>query len=148
MTILLKDETVKTLISESKQFSKTPALPLDNEICRYSLFCPDSNNQYEMIVDRRHGREEFKIKIQNSYFKEPFVRVELNAPPHHNNHDGTWTSRNHIHVYKEGFGMSIAYDLTSYNKALFQNTSDFNSVYLDFCKFCNIDTFSGAQYVI
>lgn len=148
MAINLIDEEVQALIHEAKIFLKPPELPLDNQSCVYELVSLNRRNRYDLAIDRRHKREDIKIKLQNSFYKEPIVRVEINAPPHFNVHNGTWTGRNHIHIYKEGFRMRIAEDLSSLCDNLFSCTSDFNSIYNDFCTFCNIETIVGMQYVI
>ena len=82
-----------------------------------------------------------RIKLQERYLNEPelLVRLEIDSKPHINP-DGHVLTRNHIHIYREGYGLSWAYDIASLSEELFQDISSFSNVFHDFCKYCNIDT--------
>ena len=54
------------------------------------------------------------------------------------NPDGTKISANHIHIFKEGYGLSWAYELSQFNDILFKSPNDFNQMFYDFCKYCNV----------
>ena len=81
-----------------------------------------------------------KKKIQERYASTNtiMIRLEIDCPPHMNS-DGTFTSRNHIHIFDEKEG-TIAYDLNGLYGEFFSNIDDFTNVFYDFCKMCNINT--------
>lgn len=116
-------------------------------------FLPSENGYSNLLLKDDSGKEEFylniarkkviefkanKTKIHHSYFKEPIVRLEIDAPPHRNP-DFSVTGRNHIHIYKEGYDMRWAYDLKTFPK-LFSDPNDFNLILFDFCLYCNINS--------
>ncbi|MFR4986761.1 MAG: DUF6978 family protein [Lachnospirales bacterium] len=98
----------------------------------------NSNKKFKLDVDRRTRSIELnKIKIQNR-LDIPLIRVDINSPPHINP-DRTKTSRNHIHIYKEGYDLKWAMNLEGFHSIYFKNTNIFNNLFIDFCKYCNID---------
>lgn len=68
---------------------------------------------------------------------ELLVRLEIDSKPHMNP-DGTLISKDHIHIFKEDYGLSWAYELDQFSNMLFKNPDDFNSIFYDFCSYCNI----------
>ena len=94
-------------------------------------------------MDRRGRIELSKFKLQNRYAltKLPLVRIDIDSPPHMNP-DGTKTSRNHIHIYKDGYDEKFAYTLDSDEfKDLFPDPKDRCSLlkaYLEFIKVISV----------
>ncbi|WP_341877632.1 DUF6978 family protein [Defluviitalea saccharophila] len=144
----LSDQDFRYLLSLEKEFlEKNIALPKVNTYVTFNIISTNQKEEFFLDIDRR-GRIEFhKTKIQNRYIREPLIRLEIDAPPHQNP-DGTKTSRNHIHIYKENYGLSWAYDLSSFSKELFCDCNNFANVFTDFCKYCNIKLQSNLQGVI
>lgn len=126
---------------------KTISIPARNQRTQLKVLSHNNNETFIVDIDRT-GRIEMKSKIQERYLgNNILIRVEINGPPH-TNPDGTTTSRDHIHIYREGFGLSWAYDLEGFNTNLFKNLKDFNKTFIDFCKYCNIEVGKNFQMVI
>jgi len=106
----------------------------------YNIISEDSKTKFILNVDRRSKIELKKMKLQNrcTNLNELLVRVEIDAPPH-TNPDLTITSRNHIHIYRDGYGLKWAYNLENLNNKYFKNITDFLNVFTDFGLFCNMD---------
>lgn len=139
---MITNEDFKRFMMLEKYFlDKKIILPLRNEHKTYDILCRNSSETFFLDSDRRGRLELSKMKIQKRYAitREPLVRIDFDSPPH-DNPDGSTTSRNHIHIYREGYGLSWAYDLESFHKKYFKDCSGFISVFIDFCKYCSIDT--------
>ncbi len=123
-----------------KRFIQNPVLPKANSKAIYSIIGDTPQDQFEVHVERKNVIEfqANKSKLQESYYKIALIRIEIDAPPHMNP-DGTWTDRNHVHVFREGAGLSWAYDLSSVSPHLFQDHGNFLSLFCDFCQYCNIE---------
>ena len=96
-------------------------------------------------MDRRGRIELSKFKLQNRYAltKLPLVRIDIDSPPHMNP-DGTKTSRNHIHIYKEvdndTGNLPWAYDLENFAQIKFnEDNIIFMDIFTGFCEYCNIN---------
>lgn len=137
---MITNEAFETLISLKKVFEKIDkvSLPHPQEGKIYNLFCRESKDEFIFDLSRK-GTIELKQKAQLRLGKSvPIVRLEVNCPPHLNP-DGTMTSRNHIHIYKENFDLKWAYDLDT----IFHNISNDPQpleIFYKFCEYCNIDT--------
>lgn len=64
----------------------------------------------------------------------PLIRLDLNGPGHRNP-DDTEVGESHLHLYREGFGLSWAYDI---DPKVFTNPEDLEASFSDFMKYCNI----------
>ena len=97
-----------------------------------------------MDVDRR-GRIEFsKFKMQNRFAgnKLPLVRIDIDSAPHMNP-DGSKTSRNNIHIFKEmendTGNLPWAYSLEDFEPINFnRDCINFMEIFSGFCEYCNI----------
>lgn len=119
-------------------------LPRNGEFETYDLVSSESRDKFYLDIDRRGRIELSKFKLQNRYAvtKQPLVRVDIDSPPHRNP-DGTMTSRNHIHIYREmdndTGNLPWAYDLeTIMPVKLNWDSLDFMSILSNFCEYCNI----------
>ncbi|MBS5189898.1 MAG: hypothetical protein KHY81_00360 [Lachnospiraceae bacterium] len=115
-------------------------LPLAGEIGKpITVFSDTTTDIFIIDSDRRSTISLEKKKLQERHMntQERLIRLEIDARPH-TNPDGTILSRNHIHVFKEGFGLSYAYDLDSFDGNLFKDLTSFEQVFYDFCEYCNI----------
>jgi len=117
--------------------AKSLKLPHEQSFKKYDIKSVNTKDTFLMRYDRR-GRYELKHKsllTQGNDFK--LVRLEVNAPPHQNP-DGYITSRNHIHVYKEGYELSWAYELNEIFSLNFDKATTLELFTL-FCEYCRID---------
>ena len=128
-------------------------LPRNGEFETYDLESRESRDKFYLDIDRRGRIELSKFKLQNRYAvtKQPLVRVDIDSPPHRNP-DGTVTSRNHIHIYRETDNdtgnLPWAYDLeTIIPMTSDQNNINFMTIFSMFCEYCNI-CIDNAQGVI
>ena len=108
------------LLELQKDFVKTNVkLPENNESETFELKSDNSPERFYLDIDRRGKIEFSKFKIQNRYLptKQPLVRIDIDSPPHINP-DGTKTSRNHIHIFRETEydtgNLPWAYDLNNF----------------------------------
>lgn len=120
-------------------------LPKNGECVTIALTDSSKIKFFDLDLDRR-GKIELKNKLQNRYNKSiVLVRLEINSQPHMNP-DGRRVGRNHIHVYKEGFGDRWAYELDKYPQ--FIQCKYFDEYFREFCKYCNIKIQPNIQTVI
>lgn len=139
--MLLTDIEFEKIMKVKKLFiDKKIELTHKNCYNIYNIISQDKKNKFILDVDRRNRIELKKMKLQNrcTNINELLIRVEIDSPPH-TNPDSTITSRNHIHIYKEGYGLKWAYNLENFDNKYFKNINDFLNVFTDFCLFCNID---------
>ena len=131
-----------------KRFNnETINLPAHNQKANLDVSSLDNRESFIVDIDR-NGKIELKSKIQERYNNNQIlIRVEINGPPH-TNPDGTTISRNHIHIYKEGYELSWAYELKDFSDDLFIELKNFNNVFTDFCSYCNIELNNNFQMVI
>lgn len=137
MEVVLTDAMFEQLLTMKKVFEQAVVLPTSRESKTYNIKSDDGTEHFTLNVSRGQVFELVKSKLNTSYRKIPIVRVEFNARPHLNP-DGTKTGRDHIHIYKEGYGMSWAYDLSTFDEKYFHDPANFNSLFVDFCSYCNI----------
>lgn len=145
----MSNEEFEILLLLNKQFVKSKVnLPIKGESNTFDIISKKTNDKFYLDIDRSGRIELFKLKIQTRYVltKLPLVRVDVNSPPHLNP-DGTKTSRNHIHVYRETINdtgnLPWAYDLETFG--IFSsniNFFDFMQVFYRFCEYCNIETYN------
>lgn len=141
----MTNQEFETLMALRKVFIKDIInLPNNGQCIVYDLQSNETNDKFYLDVDRR-GRIEFsKFKLQNRYAvtKLPLVRLDIDSPPHLNP-DGTKTSRNHIHIFREvendTGNLPWAYDLDNFTQISFdKNNINFMQVFTSFCEYCNI----------
>ena len=135
----MTDNNFKELMALDKYFIRPESIKLPREQERkiYSLKSTTTEDSFIFDYDRR-GRFELKYKEQLRYVKDIcLVRLEVNAPQHMNP-DGSITSRNHMHIYREGYGLSWAYEISEIFTEVSQKIT---SLYLFkiFCEYCKID---------
>ena len=104
-----------------------------------SVISDTTHDIFVIDSDRKSTISLTKMKLQERHIntQERLVRLEIDSRPH-TNPDGKVLSRNHIHIFKEGYGLSFAYDLKIFHQKLFKDLSNFERVFFDFCIFCNI----------
>ena len=138
----MSDEEFKELMSMQKHiYDDKISLPTAGELGKQICATSDSTSDVFILdLDRRGTISLNKKKIQERHgnSQTKMIRLEVDAPPH-TNPDGTLLSRNHIHIYSEQYGMSMAYELDTFHETLFKDTSNFLSIFYDFCSYCNIN---------
>lgn len=149
---IMTDNEFNIIVNTKKIFVSPPSIINVNEKKTYKLKSTDGKDDFYINAERKNnvcGRniELSRIKLHHSYYKEPLIRVEVDSKPHINP-DGSIVGRNHIHIYKEGYGMSIAYDLEDFHLKLFKEYSNVLLLFVDFCIYCNVDINFDLQGVI
>ena len=144
----MDNQTFQHLLNLKKEFTSSIILPNQQAQKIYDLTSISSLDKFHLDYDRR-GTLELKYKTQlraSAYKLHPMVRLEVNSPPHINP-DGTQLSRNHIHIYDEIYGDSVAYELLEILPQLNTNFSSIN-IFTNFCKYCNITINRDIQEVL
>lgn len=150
----MTDLEFKALMELKKVFIKSSIeLPNNGESEVYDLESTETRDKFYLDVDRRGRIELSRFKLQNRYVvtKLPLVRIDIDSPPHMNP-DGTKTSRNHIHIYRETDNdtgnLPWAYDLETFEQIKFSRERiNFMEVFMEFCEYCNI-SIDNVQGVI
>lgn len=150
----MTDVEFQNLMKLNKVFvNEAIELPNNGENETYDLESIATRDKFYLDVDRRGRIELSRFKLQNRYAvtKLPLVRIDIDSPPHLNP-DGTKTSRNHIHIYKEmdndTGNLPWAYDLEGFEQINFnENRINFMEIFSDFCEYCNI-SMDNVQGVI
>jgi len=144
----LTDDIFCSLMDMRKRFKESMiSLPALNQKMILDVISDDNKEAFIVDIDRT-SKLEIKTKVQERYGGAiPLVRIEVNAPPH-TNPDGSIIGRDHIHIYKHGYGLSWAYDLANFDNSLFKDLSKFMNVFIDFCKYCNIEVDDSSFQVV
>jgi hypothetical protein len=102
----------------------------------YQVFMADLSRSFYMDL-RRPPRNLQKLKLQlRTSTMEILVRLNVSGASHRNQ-DGTRLGGTHIHLYRQGEDDDWAYSL---NPADFSNPGDPRTTFLEFCRYCHIDT--------
>lgn len=136
--MIVTNKLYHELMAAPKKFTDSKIqLPTIGESKHYEIVC--INRHEKLFIDtNRSGKIELrKATLQNRY-RVPLVRIDLDSPPH-TNPDGTKTTRNHLHIFQEGYGDSWAYDLETFAEYTFNASMEFTDIFLDLCNFCNIE---------
>ncbi len=141
----MTDLEFKRLMQLQKIFVKSSIiLPNNGENNIYDLQSKETQDKFYLDVDRRGRIELSRFKLQTRYAvtRLPLVRIDIDSPPHLNP-DGTKTSRNHIHIYREidndTGNLPWAYSLEEFEQIKFnQNNIMFMDIFSSFCEYCNI----------
>ena len=123
---------------------KNVIIPEKGNSCIFDINSETSNDLFFLDISRKGKIELSKVKLQSRWEanKMPLVRVEIDAPEH-TNPDGTTTSRNHIHIFKDGDEpgyLPWAFDLETFSDFSYNDGDSFMSLFYEFCRFCNIKT--------
>ncbi len=134
----ITDEEFSALLNMDKYFEeKEVMMPGNGERVHFKLHSAEKRENFYLDVNRSGIIELKKFTLQNRFLVVPLVRLDIDSAPHINP-DGSKTSRNHIHIYKEGYGDSWAFDLGSSGSFHFAKCSSFREYFIEFCKYCNI----------
>lgn len=101
----------------------------------FSLTSVCKSEKFFLDFDRS-GKIVFKLTNQLRQDSTPLVRIDINSPPHINP-NGNIVGRNHVHLYKEHFGLAYAYELDSIFSLEIDKTNVLD-IFINFCYYCNI----------
>jgi hypothetical protein len=101
------------------------------------------DNREKFLLDLWRGMIRLsKIKYQTRGRKVIIlVRLDIDGSPH-SNPDGQKIQGSHLHVYREGYEDKWAFPL---DPTVFNNPSDINQTFHDFCQYCNINEIPPFQ---
>ncbi len=137
----MTDAEFQRLLNLDKNFENTNIiLPTSGEKAKpYKILSKTTKDIFYLDIDRKSSITLTKKKLQTRHQSTGtmMVRLEIDCRPHMFP-DGTFSSRNHIHIYDEEFGCKV-YDLDRGCGKLFVKLDDFMIVFSDFCEMCNID---------
>lgn len=138
---MTKEEFIKLMKMDKHFEDSNIQLPLPGEKARpFKVLSDSTKDVFLLDTDRKSSITLTKKKLQKRHVNTGtmMVRLEIDCRPHMFN-NGTFSSRNHIHIFDEKEGATVL-DLENGYDKLFTDTDDFLTVFLDFCKFCNIST--------
>lgn len=137
MTTAITDQEFLELLKTEKNFVEhPPVLPYSRSKGHFKLV--NKNHQYFFLDINKSGIIALnKFTLQTRYSIIPLVRLDINSPPHINP-DGSKTSRNHIHIYREGYGDAWAYELSDMKFISHTESLCFDNMLIQFCNYCNI----------
>ncbi len=101
------------------------------------LHSSDNRERFHLDVTRSRIaliKVNHNLRVRTSI---PLVRLDINGPPH-TNPDGSKVGRSHVHLYREGFGDSWAFEI---DPNVFTDVNDRQQALRDFISFCRIQTF-------
>lgn len=133
------DENSYNYLMELKKFFKDKKIKLIKEKDRhvYELKSMNPNNTGKLHFDTsRNNKYNFNnIKLQLRYESAPFIRLDLDSPPH-KNEDGTISDRDHIHfIYNN---KKHTYNLSQIKEIIVEDNKNFTNVFYSFCKYVKI----------
>ena len=138
----MTNKEFEALMSMPKHISdKTVILPKQGESIKAINVASDiSMDTFLIDVDRHSTICLSRKKLQERHVNssERLVRLEMDSRPH-TNPDGVKLSGNHIHIFREGFGLSYAYELKDFEDGKFLHTGSFAELFRKFCQYCSIN---------
>ncbi len=137
------------LIQEEKSFNiRYGSFPEENEAAQFPATGVTTNTEYIVDVNRK-GCTLSRITFQNrAYVTTVLLRLDIDSKPHQNP-DGKKIGGTHLHVYRQGYGETWAYELTDprllelcklfdfTDIAEIQNKQDKIQWFYKFCTICN-----------
>jgi Family of unknown function (DUF6978) len=132
---MLSQAEADTLIQMRKRFLRPVAIRLPPGTDQSNELVGDDPREH-FLLDLWRGRIRLtKVKYQTRDRSViVLVRLCLDFAPHPNP-DGSMVGRNHLHVYREGYGDKWAIDL---DPSQFPSPSDMWDSLTRFCEYCNI----------
>lgn len=137
------DELIKVL-KELKTTNKLIQFPEVNEQMKLKAeSVVDKKERFIFYTNRKGQYNLAKCTYLMRYDNiQNLLRIDLEGPPH-DNPDGRVVECPHIHIYREGYGLSWAYPLETVIKT---DPSDLISVLIEFLKYTNINNYN--QYSV
>ena len=133
----INKELFDVLIKSKKEFQNDFELPRTNEKKSFELKTDYKNIKIFLDIHRSGRIELKKCTIQDRYKSVPLIRIDIDSPPHRDKNNNV-SSRNHIHIYNPITNENDTYNLEDFNDNIFNDISNFNNIFFDFCSYCNI----------
>lgn len=136
---ILTQAEADALIQVEKHADDTKAVEYPAPGGKLCVQLHSSDHRERFYLDLTRGRiallkVNHNLRVRTSI---PLVRLDINGAPH-TNPDGSKVGRSHVHLYREGFGDSWAFDV---DPAVFKDVGDPQQAFSDFISFCRIQTF-------
>lgn len=139
----MTNDEFKELLELNKHFADSKVIlpnPGQKNTKPFKIASDSTRDIFYLDTDRKSSITLTKKKLQERHANTNtmMIRLEIDCRPHMFS-DGTFSSRNHIHIFDEENG-NKTYDLNGEYGKLFSDTNNFMAVFYDFCTMCNIDT--------
>ena len=109
----------------------------ENKYGKLALVGKDSNTDFIVDVNRRGTLRIEKCTFQERVFgNTPLLRLDIDGPEHQNP-DGTILSRNHLHIYREGYEVRWAIDIPEE----FVDPNDLITTLINFLEYCKASNY-------
>lgn len=133
---MFSDQEAKELIEIAKKLRTTDLFFFPDHGTEKKLDVDSIDGKHKFIVDvNRKGRISLsKCTYQKRYRQIPLIRLDIEGRPH-TNPDGSAIRGHHLHIYREGFGVSWAYPIRDEE---FSNPKDLILTLREFLVYCNV----------
>lgn len=136
---ILTQTEADALIEIDKHADDTKAVSYPAPGGKLCIQLHSADNRERFHLDLTRGRialtkVSHNLRVRTSI---PLVRLDINGAPH-TNPDGSKVGRSHIHLYREGFGDSWAFEV---DPSIFSDVNDLQQALRDFVNYCHIRTF-------
>ena len=105
--------------------------------CKFEIDLISGDKKEKFVLN--YSRNQINLEKRNHHLRTQvvgLVRLDLKGPPHRNP-DGEKIGPNHLHLYREGFGLKWAHQIP---EDKFPNiNNDIKQTLVDFMKYCNIN---------
>ena len=136
---MLTQQEADALLRELKEIVNPSAFsfPQQNKYGKLALVGKDSNADFIVDVNRRGTLRIEKCTFQERVFgNTPLLRLDIDGPEHQNP-DGTILSRNHLHIYREGYEVRWAIDIPEE----FVDPNDLITTLINFLEYCKASNY-------
>ena len=141
--ILLTQSEGDALFTMSKIAASTDPIDLPDFGGALDILLHSENKREEFVLN--FTRHSINIAKRNHHFRGRKIiglaRLDLEGPPHRNP-DGEEIGPQHLHLYKEGFGLKWASDVPD---GIFMDLDDAYQTLRDFMTFCNVITLPNLR---
>lgn len=148
-------EFLENIQEEKKYIDKNIDFPMPNDAVQLSVKSVFSENEYIVDINRKQatlGRITYQDRYQKNII---LLRLDIGTKPHRNP-DGKILSGNHIHVYKNDYQDTVAYELDdpalkeinpAFDLQSFA-TDDIHHLFQAFSEFCNIINVPSYNHIL
>ena len=113
-------------------------LPDTGGSIEYKFVCNDKEEEFVL----NYTRSSIKLSKITHHLRMRktigLLRLDLDGPPHRNP-DGKEIGPNHLHIYKEGYGLKYAMEIPRDIPDYFTNIENSYQTLLDFLTYCNVE---------
>ncbi|MCL2137758.1 MAG: hypothetical protein FWH40_09660 [Coriobacteriia bacterium] len=143
---MLSQSEADYLINMDKELNESVIIPMQGNKASYNAMSLSGREKFLLDINRTGV-----IKLTRCFFQERYqsndilVRLDLDKSKPHKNPDDKIIIGPHIHIYREGYGISYAYllsDLVGYH---FTDIDNLLQTIVEFCEYCHIETHGNIQ---